>query len=158
VGCPPSPRPSPTEGSGSTSLNISGFPNFFTIHTVPKNCRSGAECRRRIIRGDAMKIRMTAVTVLMVWSVLSAFTPSCPGAQETITHPELKLRPTEPPTFASPEPPPSAQSEKNTQAKPAEKKSHFSWFWRIIGGIFSGAAKYNTDKQGDGRPNVQQNR
>ena len=38
------------------------------------------------------------------------------------------------------------------EVKPAREVSEISWYWRFLGMIAISAAKYNTDKQSDGRP------
>ena len=38
------------------------------------------------------------------------------------------------------------------QVKPDKKAPERSWLWRLFEGTLLGAARYNTDKQGDGRP------
>lgn len=40
------------------------------------------------------------------------------------------------------------------QEKPDKKVPETSWFWRFIGGTAIGAAKYNTERQSEGRPPV----
>lgn len=41
---------------------------------------------------------------------------------------------------------------KATQAPSVKDGPGKHWFWRFLEGIVLGAAKYNTDKEGDGRP------
>jgi hypothetical protein len=38
------------------------------------------------------------------------------------------------------------------ETNPDKARSERGWFWRIVEGVAIGAAKYNTEKQSDGRP------
>jgi hypothetical protein len=88
---------------------------------------------------------------LLCGIALSTATPLC-HAQETETQSEV-IKPQEtvspallPKTINFPSP-------ISPEAKPSKEASELPWYWRFMGWLAMDYARYNTDKQSDGRPN-----
>lgn len=93
----------------------------------------------------------TKLWFLLFGMVLSTATSLC-QAQETETQSEV-IKPQEtvsvfllPKTINTPLPIPP-------EAKPSKEASELPWYWRFMGWLAMDYARYNTDKQSDGRPN-----
>lgn len=100
-------------------------------------------------------MRRTRILILLCVTFISTAAVTC-HAQEPGKLPELKT-PLENRSAASiPEITSSAVPE-SAKVKPDKKPPKRSWFWRLFEGTLSGAAKYNTDKQSEGRPAPQSN-
>lgn len=97
-----------------------------------------------------MAMRRTGVLVLLCGILIFTATLSC-RAQESVKLPEVKPSPTILSPLSVPEITNSAVTGPS-QVKPDKKASERAWYWRFMEGIIMGTAKYNTDKQNDGRP------
>lgn len=88
--------------------------------------------------------------ILMCGMLLSSANPLChalePGKLFDLKAPQAQMSSAFV-TKLTHSPPPSA-----TEVSPDKARSERSWFWRFMEGIASGTAKYNTERQSDGRP------
>lgn len=94
--------------------------------------------------------RRTKIWILLCAIVIFSATPLC-HAQETETQSEVK----KPQTAVSPALLPKIVD--NPSPMPAEvipdkKNPETPWYWRFLGWLAMDYAKYNTEKQRDGRP------
>lgn len=77
--------------------------------------------------------------------------PTLCYAQETWTLPEVN----KPQTVVSPVFLPKIVDTPSTippEAKPSKEASELPWYWRFLGWLAMDYARYNTEKQSDGRP------
>ncbi|MBC7962219.1 MAG: hypothetical protein H7Y05_04685 [Steroidobacteraceae bacterium] len=93
----------------------------------------------------------TKLLILLCGIVISTATSLC-HAQETGTLSEVKQTRKEVSPVLFPEtinttPPLPAE------VKPVKDASKTAWYWKFLGWLAMDYAKYNTDKQSDGRPN-----
>jgi hypothetical protein len=98
-----------------------------------------------------MAERRTKTMILLCGMLISV--PLLCHAQEAEKQFDVKM----PTTAAAPNLVPeiiSTPTPNSVQVKPDKKVPETSWFWRFIGGTAIGAAKYNTEKQSEGRPPV----
>lgn len=89
--------------------------------------------------------------ILLCGIVISTVTPLC-HAQDTGALPEA----IKPQTVVSPVFLPKTISTPlplTAEPKPSKESSELPWYWRLLEGLTMGAAKYNTEKHNDGRPN-----
>lgn len=88
--------------------------------------------------------------ILLCGLLVFTATPRC-HAQEPVKLFDVKVPQAEVAPAVVPEvtknPTPEA-----VEAKPAREATEQSWYWRLLEGIAIGAAKNNTEKQDDGRP------
>lgn len=92
----------------------------------------------------------TKILLLLCGIFLFAATPRC-QAQDTGALLDVKA----PPAVVSPTFVPEVTAKPTSeplQEKSAREVSDTPWYWRFLGMITLGFAKYNTDKQSDGRP------
>ncbi len=94
--------------------------------------------------------RRTRIWILLCGIAIFTAYPLC-HAQDTETQSVVK-RPQEtvspvllPETINTPLP-------LTAEVKPAKSNSEVFWLWRLLEGLTMGAARYNTEKQSDGRP------
>jgi hypothetical protein len=83
---------------------------------------------------------------MLIYSAFSLCHAQDSGKLFDVTLPQAKMSSAVIPDIISTSPPEAAQvmSEKDGPGK--------HWFWRFLEGIVLGAARYNTEKEGDGRP------
>lgn len=89
--------------------------------------------------------------ILLCGIVISTVTPLChaqdTGALPEANKPRIELSPTFlPKTISTPLP-------LTAEPKPSKEASELPWYWRLLEGITMGVARYNMEKQSDGRPN-----
>ncbi|MFA7404794.1 MAG: hypothetical protein WC007_12420 [Pelobacteraceae bacterium] len=99
-----------------------------------------------------MAERSTKTLILLGSLFLSVATSPChsqePGKLFDVKTPQKEVAPVLVPETAN------TAGPRATQAKPDKEVSDKSWFWRLIEGTAIGAAKYNTERQSEGRPPV----
>ena len=97
-----------------------------------------------------MPERRTKILILLLGLLISTATPLCyaqdPGTLFEVKKPQAEVSPAFVPEITNTAVPVPAQ------VKPDKKAPGRSWLWRLFEGTLLGAARYNTDKQGDGRP------
>jgi hypothetical protein len=90
------------------------------------------------------------ILMLLCGMVIATVTPLChaqePGTLLDVRTPQAEVSPVFVPEITN------TPALRPAEVKPARIVSENSWYWRILQGILLGAAKYNTDKQSDGRP------
>jgi len=90
--------------------------------------------------------------ILLLGILVSLTTPLChaqePAKLFDVKIPQKEVSPVLVPETAN------ATGPRATQAKPAKDVPETSWFWRLLEGTAIGAAKYNTERQSEGRPPV----
>jgi hypothetical protein len=98
----------------------------------------------------AMSARGVTLRILLCGMLLSAATPLC-HAREPAKLFDVKMPQTRMSSAAVPNraisSPPAAEP-----VKPAGEAPKKSWFRRLLEGIVTSAAKFNTERQDDGRP------
>lgn len=93
----------------------------------------------------------TKLWILLCGIAVSTATPLChaqdAGMPSEVKKPQTAVSPALfPVTVNTPSPMPA-------QENPAKGASETSWYWRILGWLAMDIARYNTEKQSDGRPN-----
>lgn len=100
--------------------------------------------------------RRTWVLILLCATVLSTGALTC-HAQEPGKLPDAKSPSLEPAPAFVPEIKTNSVVPEPAKVKPDKKPPEKSWLRRLFEGTLTGAARYNTDKQSEGRPAPQIN-
>lgn len=97
-----------------------------------------------------MTERRKIILFLLCGIILSTATPLChaldPGKLFDVKMPQAKISSASIPDISN------TLTPRTVEAKPAKQISEQPWYWKFLGCFAMDVARYNTEKQTDGRP------